>query len=232
MTHLNPAANNLDLMTSDILRLRDKRSISKRHYDHATGKLSRLERIRSRDMVIVSGLHAYMTEQASRLFDLRIYMEMDEELRRYFKLRRDVVERNKSAARTLDDIERSMQADFLRFVRPQRDRADLILTLLPHGTPDIETEPEALRFSLAIELPHGSREDVLADALAGLCRCQVLPAEAEKDDRTAMLISGNPSPEMIALAAKKVRLRWKPCLISNRNGTAACPASCRWRFWL
>ena len=62
--------------------------------------------------------------------DVRIYLDMDEELRRYFKIRRDVGERGHS----LESVERSIarrQPDAIRFINPQSAQADIVFSLQP-----------------------------------------------------------------------------------------------------
>jgi len=58
MTHLNPRANDLEQFARDLMSLIDSKAIQSRHYDHSSGRKSRLNRIKSNDFIIASGLHA------------------------------------------------------------------------------------------------------------------------------------------------------------------------------
>ncbi|MGC6411728.1 MAG: hypothetical protein ACON4F_02730 [Candidatus Puniceispirillaceae bacterium] len=203
MTHLNPAANNLDLFHQDVSHLRQNRSVTKRYYDHKTGKLSRLEKVRSRDFIMVSGLHAFMAVRMQQLFDLRIYLNMDEELKRYFKIRRDSLDRNKKAERVIEEME-LRRSDYDRFVKPQISHADIIFSLKANQSLNQNVSPDKLHFSLTIELAHGSIEDVLSHALIGICQCQVTPTDSIRDGFAAIEVTGEISEQQTALAAQLI----------------------------
>jgi hypothetical protein len=93
MTHLNPRANDLEQYARDLLALSGGKAIQSRHYDHSSGKRSHPHKIESNDVIIASGLHALHLPILRKCYDLSIYLDIDEGLRRFFKLKRDVFQR-------------------------------------------------------------------------------------------------------------------------------------------
>ena len=99
LTHLNPAANDLGRLGNDLVAMTNRSPISSPKYDHAIGKLSEAVSIPSNDFIIVTGLHAFYTSALRPLYDVQIYLDMDEPLRRHFKHIRDTGQRGYSAQR-------------------------------------------------------------------------------------------------------------------------------------
>ena len=145
LTHLNPAANDLSRLGNDLVTMTKRAPISSPRYDHAIGKLREAASVPSNDFIIVTGLHAFYLSTLRRLYDLQIYLDMDEPLRHYFKHMRDTEQRGYSA-QDVADSQRRREEDARRFVRPQRAHADLVFSLQP-------AQPEALS-RLALPPPY------------------------------------------------------------------------------
>ena len=82
LTHLNPLANNLQQLTLDIINLINGKNIFKKKYDHETGRMSLPEKIKSNDIILVSGLHALYLPILRKCYDLSIFIEMEEKMRK------------------------------------------------------------------------------------------------------------------------------------------------------
>ncbi len=200
LTHLNPAANDLSRLGNDLVTMAKRAPISSPQYDHAIGKLREAATVPSNDFIIVTGLHAFYLSTLRRLYDLRIYLDMDEPLRRYFKHMRDTEQRGYSAQAVADN-QRRREEDAQRFVRPQRAHADLIFSLQP-------TQPEALsrlaptppRLMLKVCATRTVHDSSLIHALIGLCNLHV--NTTPDDDKMHMAIEGEVSAPDIALVAE------------------------------
>ena len=127
MTHLNPMANDLEGFCNDLVSLTDGKCVLSRHYDHKTGKMSKPSRLDSNDFIIASGLHALYLPVLRECYNLKIYLDIDEGLRRHFKLKRDVRQRGHTVERVLGSFEKR-EPDSARFIRPQSRHADLIFS--------------------------------------------------------------------------------------------------------
>jgi hypothetical protein len=80
-THLNPKANFLDNMAQHTRALRTGKIILQPHYDHFTGKFTQPISMETNKNLIVQGLHTFYLESMRQLFDIKIFMAPDEDLR-------------------------------------------------------------------------------------------------------------------------------------------------------
>lgn len=203
MTHLNPMTNDLEGFANDLISLTDGKSILSRHYDHQTGKMSRPIRIKSNDFIIASGLHALYLPILRSCYNLSIYLEIDEDLRRYFKVQRDVHQRGHSVERVLSSFERR-EPDSARFIRPQAAYAGLVFSLRPIHPRILEdaNDNHPLRFKLAARSKNGLNEMSLTRILVGVCGLHVDMVVSNEAAELELTIEGDTSAEDIALAAK------------------------------
>lgn len=191
MTHLDPRANDLRGFTRDSLLLLRGRSILARHYDHSTGRFTRRRRVSANEVVLVSGLHALYPLALREALDVTVFLDMDEGLRRHFKLRRDVGVRGHSTQAVLASIA-GRQADFQRYVRPQAEIADVCLALIP-AEPDFAADAgreTAVPLRLRVRLRHALHADDLARGLISMCGAGVDVAPTGPDGVVEMLIEG------------------------------------------
>jgi uridine kinase len=203
MTHLNPMANNLEGFCNDLLSLTDGKSVLCRHYDHRKGRRSKPFQIESNDFIIASGLHALYLPALRECYNLKIYLDIDEGLRRYFKLKRDVQQRGHTAEQVLNSFEKR-DRDSERFIRPQSNHADLILSLQPIHSRMLEdlNDKHPLRLKLVVHTRNGFNELSIHRALVGVCGLHVdIGAENDGAD-IKMTIEGEVSSADIAMAAE------------------------------
>ena len=203
VTALNPKANDLDSFGNDLIALVDGKSITTHCYDHKTGKMTMPFRKNSNDFIIASGLHALYLPIFRDCYNLSIYLDIDEELRRYFKLERDVEQRGHSVEQVIASIARRTP-DALRFIRPQASYADLIFSLQPIH-PRILLSSNAkipLRLKLVVRARHGLNEGELLRVLVGVCGLHVDITVNNDGISVAIIIEGDISPEDIAMAAE------------------------------
>jgi phosphoribulokinase len=128
LTPLHPDANDLDRMAEDLDRLSRGRPILAPVYDHATGNFGDPRPVDPGEVVVVEGLLALGTRALRDLFDLSVYLEPEEELRHGWKIRRDCAERGYDIRAVVNDL-RCREADADRFVRPQREVADIVISV-------------------------------------------------------------------------------------------------------
>ncbi|WP_194791200.1 uridine kinase [Pseudomonas sp. UFMG81] len=205
MTHLNPVANDLEGFSRDLLALADGKTIHSRHYDHSTGKMSRPCHIKSNDFVIASGLHALHIPILRDCYNLSIYLDIDEGLRRHFKLERDVKQRGHSPESVQRSFERRAP-DSASFIRPQARHADIVLSLQPIHPRMLESvdEQHPLRFKLVVSSRHGFNEMLLTRVLVGVCGLHVDYSVRNQAAATELVIEGETSADDMAMAAKLV----------------------------
>ncbi|MDF3036202.1 MAG: uridine kinase [Paucimonas sp.] len=204
MTHLNPMANDIEGFANDLLALRDGRTIRPRHYDHSTGKMSHPHELKSNDFIIASSLHALYLPILRKCYNLSIYLDIDEDLRRCFKLQRDVHQRGHTREKVLASMEKR-EPDSVRYVRPQAAHADLIISLQPINRAALnlngEIAKEPPRAKLFVRSRNGLNEISLMRVLIGVCGLHVdmnLNGDATEVD---LVIEGETSATDVAMAA-------------------------------
>lgn len=203
VTALNPKANDLDSFGNDLVALVDGKSINTRHYNHRTGQITMPVKKKSNDFIIASGLHALYLPIVRDCYDLSIYLDINEELRRYFKIKRDVDQRGQSVEHVMASIERR-EPDAARFIRPQAAYADLIFSLQPIHPRILLSRGDKipLRLKLVARTRHGLNEMELIRVLVGVCGLHVDMTVNRDGTEVVLTIEGDTSPEDIAMAAQ------------------------------
>jgi len=125
LTHLNPEANYIAKMNEDIFNLKIGNSIYQVDYDHQTGKFTQEELIEPCENTIVCGLHSLYT-QNEQLYDLKIYIDTGEDLKKEWKIKRDSKERGHSIEYINKQIDKRKE-DYINYIYPQREKSDLII---------------------------------------------------------------------------------------------------------
>ena len=105
-TVLNPECNYIDIMEQHLQLLALGRPILKPVYDHTTGRLGRPVPVEPRDFVIVEGLLPLHTKLSRACFDITVFLDPPEAIRREWKLRRDCKDRGYSPDQVLAELER------------------------------------------------------------------------------------------------------------------------------
>lgn len=203
MTHLNPMANDLEGFCNDLVLLTDGKGILSRHYDHKTGKMSKPLRIDSNDFIIASGLHALYLPVLRECYNLKIYLDIDEDLRRHFKIKRDVHQRGHTVERVLDSFEKR-EPDSERFIRPQSKHADLILSLQPIHSQMLkgESDKTPLRLKLIASTKNGFNELSIHRVLVGVCGLHVDIVVGNDGADVQLTIEGETTADDIGMAAE------------------------------
>jgi len=129
-TVLNPECNYMDVMEQHLQLLALGRPILKPVYDHATGELVRPVLVEPREFVIVEGLLPLHTRLSRACFDITVYLDPPEDIRRDWKLKRDCAERGYTREQVLAELERR-EPESAAFIRPQRQQADISIRFAP-----------------------------------------------------------------------------------------------------
>ena len=206
ITHLNPRANDLTQYKQDVLSLADGRGIRSRHYDHSTGAMSRPHWIAPQEVIITSGLHALFDRNVCQRCDVCIYLDMNRELNRTFKIKRDTTRRGHLVADIEEAIEkRSLDHD--RFVRPQINNADLVLALEPLNPTILHTheiDEQSLKLRIRVQLNHDTPYEHLVRTLVAVCGLHVDVDLNDLNGPVEIAIEGDVVAEDIELAAATI----------------------------
>jgi phosphoribulokinase len=120
----------MDIMEMQVERLHYGQPILKPVYEHTTGTLVRPQYVQPREFVIVEGLLGFSTPVLEQFYDVKVYLDPPESLRRVWKVKRDTAKRGYTEQQVLAELERR-EEDSARFIRPQRERADIVVRFHP-----------------------------------------------------------------------------------------------------
>jgi phosphoribulokinase len=130
ITPLHPDCNYLDILALHLERAHYGEPMLKPVYDHSTGSLVRPEYIVPREFVIVEGLLGFHTAAMRGFYDVKVFLDPPEDLRRQWKIKRDTTKRGYTAEQVLAELEKR-EADSRNFIRPQREFADVVVRFHP-----------------------------------------------------------------------------------------------------
>ncbi len=143
-THLNPKANWIHNDLSQLLNLKSGNKILRRSYDHDTGKFTEEKSILPNKIIIYEGLHSFYLKETSKVYDLKIFMKPSETLRKFWKVKRDVLHRGYSVEKVLSSLE-LRKNDSLNHILSQEVEADIVFSIensSPIDYSDIHADPQ------------------------------------------------------------------------------------------
>jgi phosphoribulokinase len=163
-TALHPDCNHIGIMEQHLQLLATGQPVLKPVYDHTTGRLVRPELIEPRDFVIVEGLLPLYTKLARACFDISIYLNPPEEIRRQWKVDRDTQERGYSVDAVLRELD-VRESESAQFIRPQAAFADIVVRFAPiAGRNDPPGTPLSAELMLRPTIHHPDLSRLLADS--------------------------------------------------------------------
>ena len=122
-------------------------------YDHRDGTFARPQYIKPKEFVIAEGLLGYTTRAMRDCYDVKIYLDPDEDLRVKWKLHRDTTRRGYKREEVLASLEKRKQ-ESPNYVHPQRTFADIVIRFqTPSGANGSDTQLD-VRHLLRPTLPH------------------------------------------------------------------------------
>lgn len=128
ITPLDPDANNLQGLERDLGLLKQGRGIHKNIYNHSTGRLEGPVYLPSARIIILEGLHTLYSPGLRSLLDFSLYLDPASEVKREWKIKRDMEKRGYSEEEVRDAISRRIN-DYRAYIAPQRDFADAVIEI-------------------------------------------------------------------------------------------------------
>ncbi|MGH3799756.1 MAG: phosphoribulokinase [Pseudonocardiaceae bacterium] len=145
-TALHPDCNYVQIMEQHLQLLATGQPVLKPVYDHDTGLLARPELIEPTEFVIVEGLLPLHTPLSRACFDITVYLDPPEAIRRDWKVKRDTTKRGYTPEQVLAELDKR-EPESAKFIRPQRAAADIVVRFGP-----IETRQDPPETPLSAEL--------------------------------------------------------------------------------
>ena len=200
LTHVDPKANRLFDLVRDVRSLIGGDIITARHYDHKTGRFLPKEVRKTKDVILVEGLHTLYPKQLLEELDVSFFIEMDESLRLFFRTKRDFQERGHKKEEVLSEIDKR-QSDSEKYIKPQSARADVVFTLLPINI-ELFDQDKIIESNIKLRvcIRNGIYYHELVRVLIGVCGLQVNLDSVDERGEVILEISGEVASEDVGLA--------------------------------
>lgn len=124
----HPDAFDTDLMINHLEALRAGETIEQPIYDYAThSRKAERAYVQPRPVIIVEGILVFVFAKLRGLMDLKIFVEMDADIRLIRRLQRDVNERGRTLESIITQYTTSVRPMHQQFVEPSKRYADIII---------------------------------------------------------------------------------------------------------
>lgn len=146
----HPDAFDTELLVAHLQALKARRPIRKPTYDYAAHtRAEATVAVAPRDVVLVEGILLFTDARLRAEFDIRLFVDVADDVRFIRRLRRDTCDRGRSVQSVIDQYLTTVRPMHLEFVEPSKRWADVIL-------------PEGGENSVGIELVQAQVERALA----------------------------------------------------------------------
>ena len=130
ITPLHPDCNYLDIIAQHVGLLRRGEPILKPVYRHNDGTFGPPVYVTPARFVVIEGLFGFYLPEIRDVYDVRVYLNPPEEVRRTWKVKRDTSRRGYTTSQVLSELDRR-EPDSEAFIRPQRRWADIEVSFVP-----------------------------------------------------------------------------------------------------
>jgi phosphoribulokinase len=174
ITPLHPDCNYLDILAQHLAHLRNNEAIMKPVYQHTDGTFGPPDYLDPKRFVVAEGLLGFHSPELREMFDVKVYLDPPEPLRRHWKVQRDCSRRGYTTDQVLAELDRR-EPDSEAFIRPQRHHADLVIAFQPSETADQEHLDAKL--TLRDSLTHPDFSGVVGDGEDGIALTELPGAQ-------------------------------------------------------
>jgi uridine kinase len=124
----HPDAFDTELMIAQLRQLLSGRAIDRPTYDYpAHTRAAATVRVEPRDVILVDGILLFADARVRPLFDIKVYVDVPDDVRFIRRLQRDVVERGRTMDSVIQQWLTTVRPMHLEFVEPSKRYADIIL---------------------------------------------------------------------------------------------------------
>ena len=153
-TPLHPDCNYMEIIEQHLKLLADGEPILKPIYNHSHGTLDRPVLVTPQEYMVVEGLFGFYTKPMRDCFDVKVFLDPPEDVRRAWKIKRDVGKRNYTEEQVDADLAKR-EPESEAYIRPQRAHADIVVRFYPPG-PELDVDASHYNVKLVLRptLPH------------------------------------------------------------------------------
>jgi phosphoribulokinase len=163
ITPLHPDCNYVDILAQHLAHLREGEAILKPVYRHQDGTFGPPVYVRPERFTLIEGLLGYYLPEMCEVYDVRVFLNPPEELRRRWKVQRDCSRRGYTTDEVLAELDRR-EPDSEAFIRPQRRYADMLVSFMP---PDDRAQQDQMHLDAELTLCDGLHHPDLSPFING-----------------------------------------------------------------
>jgi uridine kinase len=124
----HPNSLETELMLQHIASLRDLKPIQVPIYDFATdSRTGETFTVEPRNVILVEGILIFVDPDLRKIFDVKIFVDTDSDVRFIRRLTRDITERGRSTESVIHQYQTTVRPMHLEFVEPSKRYADVII---------------------------------------------------------------------------------------------------------
>jgi uridine kinase len=124
----HPNSLETELLIKHVEALKNRQSVEVPIYDFGTDtRTDKTYTVASRGVILVEGVLIFVEPDLRKLFDVKLFVDADADVRFIRRLRRDITERGRSTESVIRQYEATVRPMHLEFVEPSKRYADVII---------------------------------------------------------------------------------------------------------
>ena len=124
----HPESLETELLTAHVEELKNDRSVQVPIYDFAHhSRTDQTFTVQPRGVIIVEGILIFAEPELRKLFDVKIFVDTDPDLRLIRRMQRDISERSRTVESVIKQYMSTVRPMHLEFVEPSKRYADVII---------------------------------------------------------------------------------------------------------
>ena len=124
----HPNSLESELLVQHILQLKNYQTVELPVYDFSIHtRTEKTIQIKPQRVIMVEGILIYAEPELRKLFDIRIFVDTDSDLRFIRRLQRDITERGRTTESVIHQYLKTVRPMHLEFVEPSKRYADVII---------------------------------------------------------------------------------------------------------
>jgi len=124
----HPNSLETELLTQHIASLRDGKAVEVPIYDFSTdSRTTKTYIVQPRRVILVEGILIFTERTLREMFDVKIFVDTDSDMRFIRRLERDIHERGRTTESVIKQYQLTVRPMHLEFVEPSKRYADVII---------------------------------------------------------------------------------------------------------
>lgn len=150
----HPNALDTHLLIQNLRDLQEGQATEVPIYDFREHKrMQETERVEAQPILLVEGILIFAEPRLRDLFDVKIFVDADADVRFIRRLRRDIAERGRTVESVIEQYMKTVRPMHLEFVEPSKRYADVIVPVGGYNTVAIDMLADRVRRLLADATP-------------------------------------------------------------------------------